>query len=205
MSNICIFGDSITWGAVDKAEGGWAQRLKKFIDNNTDEYETYSLGVSGDTTINLLKRFEIESQARNPEIIILAIGTNDSAYINEINNTVIPLDLFEKNIKELINLARKFTQQIVIIGLPKVDESKVQPFRDSSTGKQYANNNLKKYSDKLAEISRENQLIFIDVFNILSVEDLGDGLHPNENGHKKLYEYIKNKLIENKVIIPRSS
>jgi len=200
MSNICIFGDSITWGSVDKKEGGWAQRLRKFIDNKTNEYEIFSLGIGGDTSTNLLKRFEIESQARNPQIIIFAIGTNDSAYIKELDNVVTPINLYEENVKKLISLARKFTQTIVLVGLPIVDESKVHPFLDSSTGKCYSNDNLKKYSDKLAGLAMKNKLLFINIFPILSTEDLGDGLHPNESGHKKIFEQIKNRLIEKRII-----
>jgi len=33
MPQLFIFGDSITWGAWDPDGGGWAQRLRKDIDN----------------------------------------------------------------------------------------------------------------------------------------------------------------------------
>ena len=66
MAKILIFGDSIIWGAFD-TEGGWATRLKKYFDENRKEdfnYQVYNLGVSGDTTEDLLDRFEFETKQR---------------------------------------------------------------------------------------------------------------------------------------------
>ena len=87
LMNLLIFGDSITWGAWDE-EGGWAQRIKSFADKkaatlNYDNYTSvYCLGVSGDNTFDLLKRFETEVRARIDEeektLILIEIGINDS-------------------------------------------------------------------------------------------------------------------------------
>lgn len=59
MNNIiCVFGDSITWGAWDIEKGGWVQRLRNFVESSSEEYiEIYNLGVSGDNTEDLLEIF----------------------------------------------------------------------------------------------------------------------------------------------------
>src|SRR5476651_375488 len=85
-TRILIFGDSITWGAVDEDGGGWAQRIKQYVDKKTltpgYASSVYVLGVSGDTTEDLLKRFNSEVQSRLDDesnlMIVFAIGTNDS-------------------------------------------------------------------------------------------------------------------------------
>ena len=38
------------------------------------------------------------------------------------------------------------------------------------------------------------------MFDLLEVDDLPDGLHPNTEGHKKMFERIKDFLVENKLI-----
>jgi len=76
---ICIFGASTTWGAWDKEKGGWVNRLRLFFDKNYDNVDVYNLGVSGDTSNGLLKRFKIECEAREPTIILISMGENDSA------------------------------------------------------------------------------------------------------------------------------
>jgi len=47
----------------------------------------------------LLKRFKVECSAINPEIIIFAIGENDSQYITRMDNPRVPLNKFEKTLK----------------------------------------------------------------------------------------------------------
>lgn len=38
------------------------------------------------------------------------------------------------------------------------------------------------------------------MFDLLENEDLEDGLHPNSEGHKKMFIRVKDFLIENKII-----
>ena len=87
MSQILIYGDSITYGAWDTEQGGWVARLRKFLDNKADEdekyyYLVYNLGISGNNSTDILSRFEFEAKQRVREegetIIIFALGTNDS-------------------------------------------------------------------------------------------------------------------------------
>jgi len=35
---------------------------------------------------------------------------------------------------------------------------------------------------------------FIDILNLLNNNDLDDGIHPNAQWHKKMFEYINTKL-----------
>ena len=45
---ICIFGDSITWGAYDPEQGGWATRLRNYFEKQDNDVDVYNLGISGD-------------------------------------------------------------------------------------------------------------------------------------------------------------
>jgi len=94
MTRILVFGDSITYGNWDR-EGGWVQRLRKFLDkrNLTDPdfyCLIYNLGISGNDTENLLKRFEFETEQRLKEgeetIFIFAIGINDTQFLHSENS-----------------------------------------------------------------------------------------------------------------------
>ena len=75
MQTICVFGDSIAWGASDSEKGGWVERLKIYMGEHRSG-NVYNLGVSGDTTNDLLERFEQEAKARESDVIIFAVGTN---------------------------------------------------------------------------------------------------------------------------------
>ncbi len=61
--HICIFGDSITWGACDYEKGGWVERLKIYFLEHTDNIEVYNLGVSDDDS-NSFQCYGIKGKAR---------------------------------------------------------------------------------------------------------------------------------------------
>lgn len=65
---ICIFGDSITWGASDSEKGGWVERLKIYFGEKYD-INVYNLGISGDATEDLLVRIEKELRSRKSNIL----------------------------------------------------------------------------------------------------------------------------------------
>lgn len=187
--NICIFGDSITWGASDYEKGGWVERLKSYYMENREDVDVYNLGVSGDNTADLLRRLEVEVKMREPSLIILAIGINDSQYIQRKGNYKINPDRFENNLSELLSLAQKITDKIVFIGLTTVDESKTTPI-PWSPEKYYDNESVEKYDGIIKNFCKKNNLNYISMKEVISATDLEDGLHPNSQGHGKIFKAV---------------
>src|SRR5437879_2933550 len=121
-TSILIFGDSITWGSSDE-EGGWATRIKKYTDKKMPipDYwsPVYVLGIPGDTTENLLNRFDQEIKVRLTEedgeeaiMVIFASGINDSQVELQSNKNKVSPEAFRSNLKALIDRARKYTPQV---------------------------------------------------------------------------------------------
>ena len=196
---ICIFGSSSTWGAWDYEKAGWANRLRLFIDSKNHNVLTYNLGVSGDTTNELLKRFDIEAEARQPTIIIFSIGDNDSIFIKSQNKQIVSLQQFEKNLQKLIEKAEKFTDIMIFVGCKKVDELKTTPI-PWETDYYYTNQNLILYNKKIKEVVEKNKVYYLEIFDLLKNEDFEDGLHPNSKGHQKLFLKIKDFLLDKKLL-----
>lgn len=188
---VCVFGDSITWGAYDPDGGGWVNRLRNYFEDTKEDIKVYNLGISSDTTTDVLERIDCESKAREPDAIVFAIGINDSRYHESADNPKIDSAQFEKNLVQLIDRARKFSKNIIFIGLTSVDESKTKPIEEKVF---YNNKNIRVYSNIIKKVAGENNLPFVDVSGIISNEDLDDGLHPNSSGHEKLFEHIKSSL-----------
>lgn len=210
MVQILIFGDSITWGAWD-TNGGWVSRLRKFFEkisksNPSLYYEIYNLGVSGDTIEDLLKRFESETKQRlapdEEHVLIIAIGTNDSQFIQSKNDLNVPIETFKYNLQTLINNSRNYFSKIILIGLFPVDEVKTDPI-PWNKDKSYKNSNIKEYNESIKEISKKEKIYFIDVLKKFENKDyqilLEDGLHPNSKGHAKMFSIIKSFILKNKI------
>ena len=189
--NICIWGDSITWGAWDYEKGGWVNRLHLALDAKQTLPRVTNLGISGNTTKDLLKRFLCEAEARNPGFIIFAIGINDSCLEQTGGTEIVSIQDFEKNYEELLRQARQFTDQIVLIGLTWYDESSNRHRSEHY----YYNKRIQQYDAKIKEIGEKNNLTYIHLFDILTGQDLEDGLHPNTSGHKKIFEKVMSALL----------
>lgn len=211
MTHVLIFGDSITYGAWDK-EGGWAKRLRNFLDEKqlSDSnicYTTYNLGISGDNTDDLLKRFDFETERRLDEgeetIFIFAIGINDCQFLHKENRFRIEERKFKENIQKLIMSANIVSSKILFVGLTPVDESKTIPI-PWNTNKSYKNEYVEKYNEMIKSICKENNILFIEIFeNWLKLDYkkiLEYGLHPNTEGHQKLFEIVRDYLIEKNLI-----
>ncbi|SRR6056297_1535021 len=196
MDTICVFGDSITWGSSDSEAGGWVARLRNYFEKSNFDIEIYNCGVSGNNTNDLLQRFKKEAEAREPDIVIFAIGTNDSQYINSKDNPRVDREKFKSNLAELAGQAREFTDKIIFVGLTKVDESKTAPIPWDET-KFYDKDNVSKYNSEIEKFCQENNLEFIDMFDLLEEKDLADGLHPGPEGHEKMFLRVKDILQKN--------
>ncbi len=185
MKSILIFGDSIVWGAVDKDKGGWVERLK--IDLAEQEIDVYNLGIAGDTSADVLDRLEEEIKSRlyDETTILCSIGINDTLYPEKIT-------YFEENIRELIRICQKFTPAIMFLGLTNVDEKVILNVLDE----QYNNNIIAKFDKILKAVCEENQVRYQKMFGFLGDKDFEDGLHPNSDGHEKIYKQIKGYLEE---------
>ncbi len=187
--NICIFGDSITWGAFDPISGGWVTRLRNYFEAKNNDIDVYNLGISGDTTTDLLARLEIEAKSREPDLIIFAIGINDAQFIHSTNSLRTSLEQFDQNLNSILETAKSFTNQIMFVGLTTVDESKTSPL-PWSTDKTYSNNNILKFDELIKQFCKKNNLEFFPLFEVISASDLHDGLHPNSTGHSKIFNHL---------------
>ncbi len=185
--NICFFGDSILWGANDYESGGYVERLKSYFLKEKVEIDIYNMGVSGESTGSLLLHLENDLISRNPEVIFFAIGINDTYSVNGIND--ISLDEFNKNILEIYNISKKFTDKIVFIEITKVDEEKTNPIpwmQEIS----YENKSIKRYNKVIRDFCSKNNLTFLELNDIIELSDLDDGIHPNSKGHKKIFNIV---------------
>lgn len=207
VDRVLIFGDSITQGMWDR-KGGWAQRLiddyfsKQMGNMEADVPALFNLGVSADTTENLLARFEHEATARKrPELaFVFAIGTNDSRIDGK--TPFSSPERYAANLGRLIEQAKQFVDmsRILFVGLQPCDEARTTPvsWRDTT----YTNERLKLFDQALQKACNEHDVAYVPIFNAYqkaqknSADMLIDGLHPDDAGHEHMYALISPYLAD---------
>lgn len=206
---IAVFGDSITYGVSDE-KGGWATRLRLEVEKEDIKASrrvancVYNCGVRGDTTEDLLMRFDVECSSRverqDDPIIIFAIGTNDSSTKADGTNAV-PLMQYQENLGKLLDKAKTVSDKILFVGLFPVDDTKTLNWKPDRT---YNNKSVQEYNVILSNFCKENKLAFVDIFKPFYGKShevlLSDGLHPNSKGHQKIYKLVSKALRKNNLL-----
>ncbi len=179
--------------------------MEKELENKKFDYSVYNLGISGDTSENILRRLENEISCRvweNEMVkIIFAIGVNDSWFIKNKNTFKVMPDNFENNITKIIKISQKFSSNIVFVGPAPVDEIKTISWDIDIS---YKNEHIKSYNKIIKLVCRENKISFLDIFEkFLKLEYkklLENGLHPNSKGHEIMFEIVRDFLFQNEIV-----
>ncbi len=204
MGSICIFGASSTWGAWDLELGGWVNRLRLWLDQKNvaddDFYLTvYCLGVDGDRTPDVLKRFAGEVAAREPDVIIISIGDNDAAGKKDGNDHSVSPDEFVTNITTLVDKAQQAAKTVIFLGLKIPDESKTNPVPWNNEV-HYTVDGVRKYDELLRATVEQHGASYLPFADVLLAADYADGLHPNEGGHQKIFEHVRDFLQSEQIV-----
>ena|SRR3990167_1349945 len=202
---VLVFGDSITQGFWDP-EGGWVNAIRKYYDQQNisggdkDAPTIFNLGISGDTSTDILARFENETQNRKrsgKEIaIVFSVGVNDS--YTKSGKNIMEIGQYLQNLSKLLELARRYATKVVFVGLtPCVDERTNPVAWDKDIA--WSNSRIVSFNDVLRSFCIEKEVDFIDILKPMTkkqtqVELLPDGVHPNHEGHQFMAEFIRPQL-----------
>ncbi|MBU6427091.1 SGNH/GDSL hydrolase family protein [Patescibacteria group bacterium] len=202
MAVIYAFGDSITYGAWDIKNSGWATRLRAYLDDiqekNPNYYGLfYNLGIPGETTDGLVKRFENETNAREREgeeaVFIFAFGANDAAFLAAQNKFRVSKEDFWTNLETVIKKALDISKNILIVNILPV----IEVMNRDRNGKTRSNKYMEEYNQVLKQLADQFGLRFVDAYSLfietghekLFIQD--DGLHPNDKGHELMFNAIR--------------
>ncbi len=194
--NYILVGDSIVYGIGDYDNCGWSTLFKKYIigKDGTKECNNFVhiAAFPGARSYNILDRIDHILNGYKYDdfenIVILSVGVNDTQCFN--GKYSVNKDVYKKNMESIIKLIKNKNFELIILGLTKIGQDEKIEFKPN---KYYDNEIVMQYDDILKKVCKNNNIAYIPMFDILENEDFIDGLHPNMNGHKKIYkEIVKN-------------
>ena len=199
---ILVFGDSITQGFWD-TDGGWVQRIRTVYDKETiktgyDLPTIFNLGISGNSSGDIVERFEAETEARYQDEklgLVFAVGVNDSRTKSGVNFSE-PKE-YKSNLEKLLAMARKYSDKIAFVGLTPCVEERSNPVSWGDTG--YTNDRIRVFNQISEDFCHDNALEFIDILTPFTeagakTELLPDSLHPNNEGHQLIADIVLPRL-----------
>lgn len=166
---IIFLGDSLT--------EGWKQSRPQFFGG-----DRIDRGISGQTSSQMLGRFYADVVALHPHAVHILAGTNDIAG----NTGPTTLENIENNIKAMVELARAHRIKVILGTVLPALRFGWRPDIDPVPQIAALNSWIRNYA-------RRNGLGLVDYYAVLDDGqhglrkiDGGDGVHPSEEGYRKM-------------------
>jgi lysophospholipase L1-like esterase len=108
------------------------------------------------------------------------------------------VERFAEEINRIIDIAKKHTDKVLLVGMQAVDESKTTPIAWADM--HFTNKRIAEFEAEARRVAREKRVDFVAVHSemLKNGEPLqaADGLHPNDAGHKLIFELVRPALAE---------
>ena len=180
---IVSIGDSIIYGYPHRRGQSFTGLLREQYG-----YDIINKGVNGDTCEGVLARFEKDALSKNPEMILLHIGTND--FIEGKGP-----DYVLSKVMEMVNMAG---ENKVVVLTPILTYPELASKRWIAADYSSINMNMEIYAGMLAGAGIpyiDTQAFAAEYAKDKHMESVYvDGIHPGVTVHKAIAEYIDKVL-----------
>jgi lysophospholipase L1-like esterase len=187
---LCFVGDSVTAGTGDEHYSGWPARLCAAEHAKGHDVTMYNLGIRGDTSVMIAKRWRAECQQRLPAEypggLIFSFGVNDA--VEENGTRRVEPEETAQTARAILAEAAAW-QPTLMIGPTPIDESKM-PFTAAGVTRDLRNARVATMSRILEGIATEAGVPYFDAFTWLNEAPAwrramaaGDGAHPSAEGY----------------------
>lgn len=195
---VCFIGDSLVLGTGDDEFLGWPGRIMQRERQVGHDVTMCNLGIRGDTTTMIEKRWRAEAEVRmpaeNPCALVFSFGCNDMAMDGgKLRNT--PEDTVA-SAKRMISEAKDWLPTLWV-GPPPVNDDDM-PFSSAPGRERFLSSSRNaQLSDMFEKTADELGVPYLDIFTPLSANSdwpkyykKGDGVHPTSDGYAVIAEDI---------------
>ena len=210
---IVVFGDSTT-ATRGKLEI-YANCLARELPAKGIKAEIVNAGIGGHNTENATSRFEKDVLEKNPDLVVIQFGINDSAIdvwkTPPATEPRVPKEKYIKNLEKFVETLRTRKCKVILMTpnqmcwTQKLKETYGKPpyLPDDPDG---FNITLREYAEAVRQIAEKHKIPLVDVYEAYSaygkveqqsVNDLLlDGMHPNEKGHRIVADLLIKEIVK---------
>ncbi len=178
-----FFGDSFVLGVGDPEGLGWVGRICQ-----AQNLSFQNFGVQGDTSADVLARWQQQAESTRCEALVFSFGANDCLNGDNRRPRVSQLDRL-KNTKSILSAARQMVPTLLISPLPVADDEKIT-------------DRIADMARQLATIARANGVMYANIFEEVRASAVwqqealaGDGAHPGAAGYAHVAEILSHNPV----------
>ncbi len=197
---ICFIGDSITLGTGDESMLGWPGRLSATARSRGHDVTAYNLGVRGETSADIKKRWRNEAARRilpgMDGLLVFAFGLNDCVIEDRKKLRAMPEQTAD-NARALLSEASAWLP-CLFVGPAPVDDSRLPPQVIPGKELRIFNSQIERANAVLAKVATEAGVPYLDLFTQLITDAewqalmrQGDGVHPPQGGYELIARLIE--------------
>jgi acyl-CoA thioesterase I len=166
---VVFFGDSITelWEPADPA----------FFAN-----DRLNRGISGQTTAQMLGRFQHDVVALRPRVVHIMAGTNDIAG----NTGPTTLPWIQANLRSMVELAKAHRISVVLAAVPPAAQFNWRPSVQPAGQIRALNAWIKAYAESEKLVFVDYGMVLDDGRQGIKAELSADGVHPNPTAYERM-------------------
>lgn len=177
---IVFYGDSIT--------DAWARKPEEFFPGKP----YVGRGISGQTTPQMLVRFQQDVVHLKPAVVVILAGTNDIAG----NTGPSTLEMIEDNFESLVAIAKANNIRVVVSSILPADHYSWQPSVHPA-------DQIREMNTRLKALCERDGLVYLDYYTPMANAKGGldpelakDGVHPTSKGYAMMSPLAEKAITE---------
>ena len=139
--------------------------------------EVFNAGFPGDTTLELLKKFQRDVAAREPDLVVLLIGSNDMLYPGH----MLTIGEYCKNLNTLLDRTAVIGADVILMTAPHfITALLLENYPQTIEHALAPEDRLQQLNSCIREVAEERSLELVDLYNIITpVDESADSLIMN--------------------------
>lgn len=132
------------------------------------EFQVYNCGFPGDTTLELLKRFNRDVVSKNPDLVVLLVGSNDMFYPGH----MLELAVYRKNLNTLLERIKVINAGCILMTAPGFHiPLLVENFPGTVESPLGIEERLSLLNETIREVAAERDLPLVDLHKLIVPTD----------------------------------
>ncbi|MAT39844.1 MAG: hypothetical protein CL946_09600 [Ectothiorhodospiraceae bacterium] len=194
---ILYFGDSISEGWIDaelRPKEAFPALTDSILISTGIQFRSENLGVGGETTLDGLRRIDEQVLSEDPDLVVIAFGSNDYYILGEGQNPRVPLDDFTRHLELMIDKCAGIGINVIVLGIPPLIAERFYIYTPAERFAPFGGVAAlhQSYRDAMRNLCREKNVPFVAAdFAGMEESLLGfDGVHPLPGGHRAIADSL---------------